>query len=511
MIHLADWTAYWARRTPNATALVEPRTDGRDRRWSYAELDRRANRLAHALSGRFGVGPGDRVAVLAHNRGEHFEVFFACAKLGAMFTPLNWRLAAGELDVILLDATPSVLLYDDACAHLAAALTVEGPERVALENPSAGGDRYEALLETAADGAAGSASVGLEDPVMLCYTSGTTGRPKGALLSHRQMLYNSLSTQMAIGLSPRDSTLVFMPLSHTGGVNCLATPLFHHGGKVVVMPGFDAERALELSAREGITLQMGVPTVFEMLRDAPGFGRADLSATRVALCGGAPCPLPLIETWRERGVSFRQGYGLTEVGPNCFSLTPEDTFRKAGSVGWPNFYLRARIVDDTGAEVAAGEVGELALSGPMVTLGYFRNPKATADSLRDGWFHTGDLARRDDEGYHYIVDRKKDMFISGGENVYPAEVEMALVQVPGVAEVCVIGVPDVRWGEVGRAIVVRQAGAALDAETLLKALDGKLARYKCPKSVVFADTLPRNASGKLLRPEIRARYGAVGA
>ncbi len=504
MIHLGDWTAYWARRTPDAPAIIEP---GRGRSMSYAELDRRANRLAHALSAACGVSRGERVAVLAHNRSEHLEAFFACAKLGALFAPLNWRLAPAELDAVLADAEPAVLLYDHACAQSVSALTAQVPHRVAYDTPEAGGVSYESLLGRGSDSPAGSPEVGLEDPVMICYTSGTTGRPKGALLSHRQLLFNSLSTELAIGLSSSDSTLVFMPLFHTGGLNCLATPILHHGGRVVLMPSFDAERALALSAEHRVTLQMGVPTIFEMLRDAPSFARTDLSSTRTALCGGAPCPLPLIETYRERGILFRQGYGLTEVGPNCFSLVAADAFRKAGSVGWPNFYLRARVVGDDGRELPAGETGELALAGPMVTLGYFRNSSATADAFRGtDSFHTGDLVRRDDEGYHYIVDRKKDMFISGGENVYPAEVEQAMATIEGVAEVCVIAVPDQRWGEVGRAVVVARPGFVLDGASLLARLDGKLARYKIPKSVQFTESLPRNAGGKLLRPQIRERF-----
>ena len=507
MIHVGDWTAYWSRRTPDAVAVVEPLAN---RSWSWRHLDRRANRLARTLAGAFGVGKGDRVVMLAHNRGEHFEALFACAKLGALFTPVSWRLAPAELDAILADADPKVLLYDAACAPLAAALAPAAFRRIALDEPSAGGDRYEALLSAATDEPPPSVEVDLEDPIVVCYTSGTTGRPKGALLSHRQLVFNSLSTDLAIGISAADSTLVFMPLFHTGGLNCLATPLLHRGGRVVVMPSFDAERALSLSGSERITLQMGVPTIFQMLLDAgeKAGGLDGLSSTRMAICGGAPCPLPLIEAYRARGILFRQGYGLTEVGPNCFSLTEADAFRKAGSVGWPNFYLRAQIVDDAGAEVKAGEIGELRLAGPMVTLGYFRNPAATADAFRGTpWFHTGDLVRRDDEGYHFIVDRKKDMFISGGENIYPAEVEQAISALPGVAEVCVIGVPDERWGEVGRAIVVVMPGAGLDAGAVLAQLGGRLARYKVPKSVVFADALPRNAGGKLLRPAVRERFG----
>src|SRR5581483_4864847 len=425
----------------------------------------------------------------------------------ALFAPLNWRLAPAELDGVLADASPRVLFYDRACAKTAVELRADAP-RVALDEPEAGGRAYEPFLAAGSDSPAGDPSVTLEDPAMICYTSGTTGRPKGALLSHRQLLFNSLSTELAIGLSSRDSTLVFMPLFHTGGLNCLATPILHHGGKVVVMPAFDAERALRVSAEERVTVQMGVPTIFELLRDAPSFRSADLSSTRMALCGGAPCPLPLIETYRERGVLFRQGYGLTEVGPNCFSLVEADAFRKAGSVGWPNFYLCARIIDDAGASCADGEAGELVLGGPMVTLGYFRNPAATEEAFRGtSWFHTGDQVLRDPEGYHYIVGRKKDMFISGGENVYPAEVEQALLQVGGVAEVCVIGVADERWGEVGRAVVVARPEARLDERALLAALDGRLARYKIPKSVAFADALPRNASGKILRAQVREHHG----
>jgi fatty-acyl-CoA synthase len=508
MRHLGDWTAYWAARTPSAIAISEPDVG---RRWTWRELDRRANRLAHALAA-LGVARGERVAVLAQNRAEHFDLFFACAKLGALFTPLNWRLAPAELDAVLADCAPRVFAYDRSCVFLSTQLTAAVGERIALDEPEAGGRPYEALLALGSDGPAGDPRVSLEDPLMLCYTSGTTGRAKGAQLSQRQLLFNSLSTELAIGLSRADSTLVFMPLFHTGGLNCLATPILHHGGRVVVMRGgFDAERALRLSESERITVQMGVPTIFEMMRDAPSFARVDLSSTRMALCGGAPCPLPLIETYRQRGILFRQGYGLTEVGPNCFSLTEEDTFRKAGSVGWPNFYLRARVVDDGGNEVGSGVDGELWLAGPMVTLGYFRNEAATRDaftfdSAGERWFKTGDLVRKDDEGYHFIVGRKKDMFISGGENVYPAEVELAMAALDGVAEVCVIGVPDARWGEVGRAVVVPRAGATIDPASLLRALDGKLARYKIPKSVVLADALPRNASGKMLRHEVRARY-----
>jgi fatty-acyl-CoA synthase len=494
--HFGDWLAHWSRRTPQAEALYEPDSG---RRWTYALLDARANRLARTLRA-LGVGRGDRVAVLAHNCGEQLELLFACGKLGAIHTPLNWRLTPAELDLIVRDAEPRALFYDHACADLAEILPA--PRKIRL------GEAYEHLLAAAgSDATLDLSAVGLEDPIVLLYTSGTTGRPKGALLPHRQLLINSHNTDLAVGLTGRDSTLVFLPLFHTGGLNCLATPLLHRGGRVVLLRTFDADRVSELTTSERITAHMGVPTTFQMIATAPAFTRSDWSSVRFALCGGAPCPLALIDTFRERGVSFRQGYGLTEVGPNDFSLPPDDVFRKAGSIGFPNFYIAARLVDDGGRDVGPESVGELWLSGPAVCLGYFRDQAATSASLREGWFATGDLARREAQGYYYIVDRKKDMFISGGENVYPAEIEQVLTALSGIAECAVIGVPDERWGEVGRAIVVLRAGAALSESDVLAHCQDRLARYKIPRSVVFVQALARNAGGKILRPGLKEAYG----
>ncbi|HJZ83777.1 MAG TPA: long-chain fatty acid--CoA ligase [Polyangia bacterium] len=496
MIHFGDWLRHWSQRTPSAEALFEPDTG---RRWTYAQLDARANRLACALQ-ELGVQRGDRVAVLAHNCGEQLELLFACGKLGAVHSPLNWRLTAHELDFIVRDAEPHLLFFDRACADLADALPAS--RRIVFGAP------YESLLAAAtSDAPPPWPPAGLEDPIILLYTSGTTGHPKGALLPHRQLIYNSHNTDLAVGLSARDSTLVFLPLFHTGGLNCLATPLLHRGGRVVLLGSFDAERVSLLTERERISTHMGVPTTFQMIAEQPAFGRADWSSVRFALCGGAPCPLGLIETYRERGVLFRQGYGLTEVGPNDFSLTAEDAFRKAGSIGFPNFYLNARIVDDSGGDVGPDQVGELVLRGPVVCLGYFRNPAATAAALRDGWFFTGDLARRDAQGYHFIVDRKKDMFISGGENVYPAEIEQALAAHPDVAEAAVIGVADARWGEVGRALVALRAGASAREADLVAHCQSRLARFKVPRSIVLVPALPRGASGKVLKPALKERYG----
>ena len=485
MIHYGDWLSHWTQRTPDAEALYEPDTQ---RRWSYARLDARANRLARALMA-MGVERGDRVAVLAHNCGEQFELLFACGKIGAVHTPLNWRLAQSELAGVLGDAEPRVLFHDDAHAELAAQLHLKHVRF---------GAQYEDLLAGAGtDAPADWPAASLEDPIILLYTSGTTGKPKGALLPNRQLIFNSHNTDLAVGLSSRDSTLVFLPMFHTGGLNCLATPLLHRGGRVVLLRAFDAERISILTEREHITAHMGVPTTFQMIAEQPAFQRSDWSSARFALVGGAPCPLPLIETYKQRGVSFRQGFGMTEVGPNDFSLPEDQVFARKGSIGKPNFYVQAKIVD-----------GELMMAGPVVCLGYFRNPDATRAALSpDGWFATGDLARQDADGFYYIVDRKKDMFISGGENVYPAEIEQVLAQLPGIAESAVIGVADTRWGEVGRACVVLRKDAALDEQQILDHCRAHLAKYKVPRSVVFCDVLPRNPSGKVLKPELKARYG----
>ncbi len=313
---------------------------------------------------------------------------------------------------------------------------------------------------------------------------------------------------MGWDLVSTDVSVVNTPLFHTGGFNVLATPLFHLGGTVVLARRFDPAETFALIARERLTVFFGVPTMFEALTADPGWAAADFSSLRFCVSGGAPCPVPLIARYgAEKGVTFRQGYGLTEVGPNCFTLPPEDAVRKAGSVGKPNFHSDALVVDDEDRPVSPGAVGELCLRGDHVCLGYWQRPEETAAALRGGWFHTGDLVRVDEEGYYSIVDRKTDLIISGGENIYPAEVEAALYGHPAVAAAAVIGVPDARWGEVGRAVVAPRPGATLTEAELLAHCAGRLARYKIPKSVVIVDALPQSPVGKILKREVKALYG----
>jgi len=499
-----DWLEKWAEYSPDAVAL---RDDATGRTWTYADCHRLAARGARLLTDELGVGAGDRVAVLSMNEPEYVFLLFACQRVGAILLPLNHRLAPRELEWILSDAEPSVLIhqhrYDDAVA------SVDDTALPSRRLPFDGDDGWAALLaDEARPSEPRPVDVDFETPCMILYTSGTTGKPKGALITNGMLFWNSVNTTMGLNLVQSDVTLTYTPFFHTGGWNVLTTPFLHRGAKVILLPKFDADRILELVSEEGVTVLFGLPTVMEMLRRSPRFDETDFSRVRYAIVGGEPMPLELIRIWHARGVPIRQGYGLTEFGPNVYSLNEEHAERKIGSIGFPNFYIDARVVDDDDRELGPDQVGELVLRGPVCTPGYWRNPEATAEAIRDGWFHTGDLVRRDGEGFYYVVDRKKDMYKSGGENVYPVEVEHFLRSHPAVRDVAVVGVPDTKWGEVGRAYVVLERGASLTADALLAYCAGQLAKYKTPKHVEFVDELPRGDSGKVLKKALRDRARA---
>ncbi|MGH2454122.1 MAG: acyl-CoA synthetase [bacterium] len=470
------------------------------------------DRVAAAAGGlrALGVRRGDRVAILSMNRAEYVETLFAAARLGAIAVPLNWRLTAPELAFQVGDSEPVALLVDPALRPLFEALRTQ-PEARSLERILAfegeegleNAQPYTDLLRHAPSEPAGR----FEDPLLIMYTSGTTGRPKGAVLSQGTQFWNSINVGTAIALTAADVTLNMMPMFHTGGIGLYTLPTLHHGGTAVIARQVEPEATVRLIEQEGVTAMLAVPAVYLMLLQTEAFQRADLRTVRFA-CGGAPCPLTIIEAFRDRGLLFQQGFGLTETAPTCTLIPAADAFRKAGSAGKAALHVEVRVVDEEGRDVPPGEVGEVWTRGPNLFSGYWRRPDETAEALAEGWFHTGDLARLDEEGFLYIVDRKKDMLISGGENVYPAEVEDVLYRHPAVAEAAVIGVPHERWGEVPKAIVVRKAGAALSAEELIAFCDGKLARYKIPKSVAFAETLPRNAAGKVLKRHLREQFGA---
>lgn len=501
MVH-GNWLAKWAKFSPQKTALIE-RQNGRST--SYHELNRRADRAAHMLMDHFGVGFGDRVAVLAQNRIEHVELYFAAAKIGAVLVPVNWRLAPIEVAYILNNSEPKVLFHDASLAPTVDDIETRGywsGRCFSLDqNDSLG---YETHLDRAADSPVETEGINEDTPLMFLYTSGTTGRPKGAILTHGTITWNAINTSTCWDLHYDDVTLTHTPFFHTGGWNVLTLPLLHRGATVVLADRFDPGETLEAVDAYGITILFAVPTMFQMMLDHARMKLTSFEKARYFISGGAPCPIPLIETFQTKGVVFKQGYGLTEVGPNCFVLDAADALSKAGSVGFPMLHLDTRLVDTDGAEIGPDEVGELELRGPTVCAGYWRNEAATTAAVTEGgWFKTGDLFRRDSEGYHFVVGRLEEMYISGGENVYPAEIERVLYDLRGVVESAVIGVPHEKWGEVGHAFLAFTTDIEpCTSDEILDHCRKHLAKYKVPMAVTILDELPKSSSGKIHKQEL---------
>ena len=494
-----DWLVKRSELSPNKTALIDAESN---EKLSYYELNCRADNLAKYLRS-LGLSRGDRLAILDYNSPLHLTLLFAVSRLEATFLPLNFRLSPQELSGILKDSTPKLLLYSSEWADTANTLDYEksGTRLVPLA---------EALNASKKGPGSKTSKTALElqynpDPEstwLLMYTGGTTGSPKGAMLSHRMVTWNALNTIISWGLKPDDKIVMAMPFFHTGGINVFTLPLLKMGGTVVLMKSFEPGRYLELTEQEKATITFMVPTMYQLMADSESFANTDLSSVRICITGGSPCPENLYHRYWERGLPFKQGYGLTEAGPNCFALDDAVIKEKIGSVGKTVFYAQAKAVDSKGNEVPPGEIGELLISGPHLFSGYWQNPRATEETIINGWLHTGDLARRDHEGYFYIVDRKKDMFISGGENVYPFEVESVLYRHPVVAEAAVIGIPHEKWGEVGRAYVVLHKGKAGEPDQLIDHCKANLARYKVPKEILFLDSLPKSPAGKIIKREL---------
>ena len=497
----SDLIAWWARVAPERVAIVDRTRGGRH---TYADLNASAERWARVLLS-LGVRRGDRVATLTGNRVEIVGLFFGATRIGAVLVPLNWRLSVAELARVIDDAAPALIVGEDRHRSLGEAATKAAESAVQwLEL-----DREAAPLLAASDAVGGVAWVSSEPeaPAMLLYTSGSTGKPKGAILPHRQIYYNAVATTVGWQIGSNDVAIVANPLFHTGGWHVFSTPLWHRGGTIVLFDQFDATAFLDAIAEERVTLAFGVPTQIVMMTQSASWGR-ELPSLRFLISGGAPCPEALGERVRAAGIRFRQGYGLTECGPNCFAITDEEAVRRPGAVGWASPFLEMRLVTEgagngeQGTEIA--NPGELLLRGPQMFGGYFNDPIRTAEVIdADGWLHTGDLATCDAGGAYRICGRKKDMFISGGENVFPGEVEAALSECPGIGEAVVVGVPDEKWGEVGRAFVLRRSGEELTAEQVIAHARQRLAAYKVPKSVVVLDELPRLGSGKADRAALK--------
>jgi fatty-acyl-CoA synthase len=498
-----DWIAYHASTRGDRLAMVDLATE---RAFTYSQFHDRTGRLASGLRSAYDIKRGDRVAVLAHNSSDLFEIQFACGRLGAVFVPMNWRLTVPELSFIVGDCSPVLLIHDaefaDAAAKLAASCGV--PHRLARDTG------YEPLLAAATNDVIPE-PLTHDDIATILYTSGTTGHPKGAIITHGMRFWQTINLTGPERLTADGVCLVTLPQFHVGGLDVYANPLFHFGGKVLVMRGYDPAITLRLLTDKaaGITHFIGAPAHYLFMAQLPEFETSVFSPNLLACIAASPVPLSQLRQWEARGLPLLQGYGMTETCGVVTMLEPDDRVRKAGSAGKPCLHVAARIVRVDGTDATPGEMGELWVKGPSVTPGYWKNDAANRSSFTDGWLHTGDAALTDDEGFYYIVDRWKDMYISGGENVYPAEVEEVLFKLDGIAEVAIIGVPDDRWGEVGRAIVVLASGHSLTEADIMRHCDGNLARYKQPRSVRFVDALPRNATGKVHKPTLRQMFGGT--
>jgi fatty-acyl-CoA synthase len=498
---------YWVTRrghlTPQRTALVF-----NEDTWTYGDLNRQTSSVAHGLAA-LGVCHGDRVAYLGLNHPRFLLTLFGAAKLGAIFVPLNFRLTAPELAFIIRDAGVHTLVYEAHFAQIVEAVRDEiRCHELVCGTPRDGSRTFDEFFHDAREDDLDS-QVSPDEVAWIMYTSGTTGRPKGAMLTHGNLLWNLINASLAFDVRESDVTLVCAPLFHIGGLNVTPMGAFTKGATVILQQMFEPGTVLDNIQKHRVTTMFGVPAMFNFMAQHPDFASADLSSVRSFICGGAPVPEALIRLYGERGISFIQGYGLTETAPFASIVPADRALDKIGSAGIAPFFTDVRLVDDEDHPVAAGERGEICVRGPNVMKGYWNRPDATAEAIVNGWFHTGDVGIQDDEGYFYIVDRKKDMIISGGENVYPAEVEDVLYKHPKIAEVAVIGVPDAKWGETVRAIVVVKPDETLTEADVIEFVQDKLARYKQPKSVVFIDALPRNPAGKVLKFELREQHGSA--
>ena len=497
----ADIVGERSRLSPDRTAVVEVATGAR---LSYREMDHRASACARAWLYGLGLKPGDRVGILSGNRLEFLDAFFAAAKSGVILVPLGTRLTAAELGFIVSDCKLSALVYGAEHAETVRELVAEVDvgRLVALDGD--GDDlSWEMLMASIEEGEYVPPVCRPDDPYCLLYTSGTTGRPKGVITPHRMVAWNAYNTVACWQLSEDDVSPIFTPLYHAGGLGAFLMPILLAGGTVVLHRDFDVSDVWRVIVDEHCTVVLGVPTIWKMLADAPEFATADLGSVRWFISGGAPLPRHLVGVFRERGVVMRQGYGLTEVGVNCFSMSDEEAWEKAGSIGRPLMFTEARVIDEGGQVSPTDEVGELCFRGPHVSAGYWNNTQATAEALdKEGWFHTGDMARRDEDGFFFIAGRAKDMFISGGVNVYPAEIENVLLQNSSLTDAAVVGVPHGTWGEVGVAFVVPAEGEKVTPKDLAQFVGDRLARYKIPKDFRVVDVLPRTPYGKVVKGEL---------
>lgn len=490
-----DWLQSRVNISPEKIAVVDAVTD---ECWTYKELHERAYRLANFFLTN-GVEKGDRVAILAPNHIGYLDFFFACMRIGAIFIPLNWRLGEDELTYVLQDCEPKIIGVAPSFLDRvnkkeldALIVTIDRNDYDSILDY----ERYH--IQTELDEA---------DPLTMIYTGGTTGRPKGVVLSHRSILWNALNTVVSWDLGADDVTLISTPMFHTGGLNVYTLPLLLAGGKVVLSPDFNPEKAVKDLIKYKCTVVLFVPTMYHMIIQTKAFQEATFPDIRVFVSGGAPCPHKIYDAFREKGIAFKEGYGLTEAGPNNFYIDPADTTRKIGSVGKPMIFNDIKIMKEDGTIADVNEVGELILRGYHAFEYYWNKPKETAEVIKDGWVHTGDLVKQDEDGYVYIVGRKKDMIITGGENVYPLEIEHWLEAHDLIDEAAVVGLPDEKWGEIVTGFVSLKG--ELSEEELKVYCNKKLTRYKVPKKFFILPELPKTHVGKIDKATLRRMYSTT--
>lgn len=481
---LSHWIERHARFAPGATAI---RFDGGE--IAYEELARSIRRAASVLA-ELGVKQGDAVAYLGLNHPSALVLLFACARLGAMFAPLNWRLAPPELARVLADCPPAAFFVGPDFVAQAATIgnAIQTTEIGTLEHGT----------DTAPPAAGGENS-----PLLLCYTSGSTGAPKGVVLTQRALLWNAVNSTHMHDLASTDRVLTTLPMFHVGGLNIQTTPALHAGASVTLHPRFDPQATLDAIEDDRITLTVLVPAQLIAMMELPGWKTADFSSLRSITTGSMTVSEALVRKFSARGTPVIQVYGATETCPIATYVRTEDALRKAGSAGLPALHCEVKVVGDDGAELPVGRDGEILVRGPNIAIGYWNAPAETTQAFRDDWYHSGDIGHFDDDGHLYVVARRKDVIISGGENIYPAEVESALLECPEIEEVCVVGAPDERWGEAAVAAVVLKPGRRMTEAEVLELFKGRIARYKQPREVRFFERLPRSALGKVQKEAVR--------
>ncbi len=496
MINVGHWIKKWSMLQPHKEALFFE-----DHPITYQRFNERIHQLCHLLN-QLGVKKGDRVAVLLHNCPQYLEIFFALSLMGAILVPLNWRLAEPEIEFILKDSGARFLIFEPEfepmITSLRSHLSFSNGNYLVVGDPSPDwAIPYEkAIAPQSSHEPRFDYSAGGEDPHIIMYTSGTTGIPKGAVLSHRKTFFNVLNADMVYQLTSKDIMIVSRPMFHSGGLLVESAPVLYKGGTLILKRRFRPREILEAIERYRVTIVELPATVYQFILQECDLSEYDLRSVRCYFTGGERIPIALLQEYLKKGILISQIFGQTEASTITF-LPTEKAVEKMGSVGLPVFHGEVRIINKEGKEVAPGEVGEIILRGPTLMSGYWNRPDLTSESIKNGWLYTGDLAKKDEEGYIYIVDREKDMYISGGENVYPAEIEKVFFTHPKIFDVAIIGVPDEKWGEVGKAYIVLKPGEEMTEEEALQFLRGKVGKYKIPKYVEFVESLPKTASGKI--------------